>query len=201
MCRHWLAIVAVASAAIFPSAHADLVWSWKISNPTQNVSLTDIVVVRGTLFNAPNSTITLKDFGPVVPGTQLDPISLLSFQGDFVPEKFIYDEGPIGPDTLVSQFFAASIAPGESFSFTLYSLIPIPDFVTPGVYKKEFHSLGLFGFGPGSGFLEGGPIQVTVSTVPLLPASLVFLPGILSLFAMSSVRTKVGSNKMFESDA
>jgi hypothetical protein len=179
-----VSIIALGFTWCLPS-HADLIWDWEIDNPIQVVSPTDTVLVLATLHNDVASTVVLNDFerGP------LEVISVISVvtRGDFLPGLFTFDSGPLGEETLREQFFGVEIGPGESFSFVLYTRAPAAGAIPAGTYRNSGNDLGLMGFGPGSGFKPGGPVEVIV--VPE-PASVVLLPlPILGLIIFRRSRT------------
>lgn len=152
------------------ASRADRIWDWEIEEPVQVVSPTDTVVVLATLHNDASSTVLLDGFerGP------LEVIAVMSSvdRGDFLSDLFTFDYGPLGEETLQEQFFGAEIAPGESFSFVLYNLTPAEGAFPAGTYRNSANDFALMGFGPGSGFKSGGPVEVVV--IPE-PASLALL--------------------------
>jgi hypothetical protein len=158
------------------SAQAELLWNWKIDNPIQTVNLTDTISITGTITNNVTSTGSLT-FEQIT--GQVNPISYLFEQGDFTPDKFITDAGPIGQLDFLSQFSGLQIAPGQSFTFALYSFIPVGGSVNLGVYRNSFN--GLYLSSTSSGFIQGGGIQVTVvpepSSTALIILGLILLVG------------------------
>ncbi len=158
------------------SAQAELLWNWKIDNPAQTVNATDTISITGTITNDLTSTGSLT-FEQVA--GQVNPIAYLFEQGDFTPDKFITDAGPIGQLDFLSQFSGVQVAPGQSFTFALYSFIPVGGSVNLGVYHNSFN--GLFLTGTSSGFIDGGGIQVTVvpepSSMSLIILGLILLAG------------------------
>ncbi len=180
------------------ASHAGLIWDWEIDNPSQVRSPTDIVPVFATLHNDVVSTVLLDGFerGP------LEGIAIGSLVGDadFPPGLFEFDGGPLGEQTLQEQFFGAEIAPGESFSFVLYTLVPTAGAVPAGTYTIPVNDIALHGFGPGSGFKAGGAVEVIV--VPE-PASLGFVPlltlGLLGLRRRQLRRLSLRSGLIAES--
>lgn len=161
------------------SAHADLIWSWRIDNPVQTVSPTDTIQFTGTIFNDPSSTINIigtRTEGGAPGAVQITSPLLFSFQGDYTPDKYTFDEGPLGPQSFNDQFLGKTISPGQSFNFVVFSLIPVSGGVTPGIYSNPVNDLWVAG---SSAYLDGGGTQVTVVPEPkplaLISAGLVLV--------------------------
>lgn len=161
------------------SAHADmswdttpvpaptiLVWSWQIDNPTQTVLPTDTIVFTGTIFNDPNSAGSI--IGPNSGNVAASNIFLFSATGDFTVDKYTFDDGPLGSMSFSDQFTDVTIAPGQSFSFTLYTLIPVSGGVAPGTYSAPFNNLTI-------DFPQsGGGVQVAIVPEPESYALMLF---------------------------
>jgi hypothetical protein len=173
-------LVAATLGLSVTTAQADIIWDWKINNPIQVVSITEVVLFTGTLYNDLSSSSRLSPLIGV-PGL-FDQINLFSAQGDFTPDKYSFHSGPIGLPGFASQFTGVSIAPGDSFPFVLYSLTPVSGGVSPGTYSAAFNGLVLTVQGASPGFIDGGGVQVTVvpepSTLILFALGLFILGGL-----------------------
>ena len=160
------------------SAQAELLWYWKIDNPVQTVNATDTIRIIGTITNDLTSTGSLT-FEQVT--GEVNPIGYLFGQGDFITDKFNTDIGPIGQSDFLSQFAGVQIAPGQSFSFALYSFIPAITSINSGVYLNPVNLLSLSKSTSGFTFLDGGMVQVTVipepSSAALIISGLILLAG------------------------
>lgn len=161
------------------SAHADLVWSWRIDNPVQAVLPTDTIQFTGTIFNDSSSTIDIigtRTEGGSPGAVQVTSPLLFSFQGDYTPDKYTVDDGPLGSQSFNDQFLGKTISPGQIFNFVLFSLIPVTGGVSPGIYSNPVNALWVAG---SSAYLEGGGTQVTVVPEPeplaLISAGLVLV--------------------------
>lgn len=172
-------------------AHASIHWNWQIDNPSQIVNSDEIIQFNATIFNLPDST---ENILPPIQSTNYSVwvgqnFSLLSAQGDFTSDRYTFDDGPLGDNSFSSQFDHISIAPGQSYSFVLYTLIPKQGGVKPGLYSAPFNSLYLQGYNTTQGFLEGGAVSATVVPIPI-PLLLLF-SGLLSIFGFTRRRPNI----------
>ncbi len=165
-------------------AHASVVWTFEITNPVQTVLPSETITFNATIRNAPESTESLI-IGTPCSLCIYSVVSLITAQGDFTSDLFFFDEGNLGPDTLVDSLAGSIIPVGESLSFTLYSRIPVAP-VPAGIYRAEFNSFYINGYG---GFVEGGPVQATV--VPLPGGLVLLVSGMVAMgLTLRSTRTR-----------
>jgi hypothetical protein len=151
---------------ISPVAHAEINWSFTVETPIFVVKPTDSFSVLGRMTNLASSTSVLSIHEPcplcVIPAT------IFVGASDSTP----FDVYAVDTSTINDVLPGLRLNPGESFSFTAYTVSPIASAVPLGNYEFVINDL----FIPGHGFRNGGPVHIAV--VPEPSASMLMLAGL-----------------------
>jgi hypothetical protein len=139
-----------------PAVYADVNWNFSIENPAVVVNPTDSFSVRGKITNLATSTsaLTISEPCPLC----VVPADLWIGAADSTPfNLFSVDTAP-----LKAILPGLTLNPGESFTFTAYTVTPVNAPVPAGNYEFAFNDLFL----PAYGFSSGGPLAITVVPEP-----------------------------------
>jgi len=199
----WKLSLVVSSLIFSASVKAALVWNWSLDTQSFVVGPTDVVTVTGTIYNDHASTVTLQSLDEFIDNSSSGGLSTpkidVIFESTEISTAYYADSGPLGVETLQSQFQGVTIAPGSSYSFELFTLIPgigptlfdPSPLLTPaeiGTYTSSSVGLSIDGFGEGSGsgFYSGGSLDITV--VPIPSSLLLLASGLLAILYNPSWR-------------
>lgn len=181
------------------SADAALIWNWSVDNQTNVVGPEDTLSITGTIFNDPSSTVTLQGLNELVETGSLNTKIMVMYNYGDTLGIYYAEWGSLGSASFSSQFEGVVIAPGESYSFDLYTLIPgfgptdfgpaVPNPAPPGTYVIPYNGLSITGFDGETGlaFQDGGSVEITV--VPVPAAAWLFGAGLLSLIGFTKRKT------------
>ena len=175
-------IIGVFLLTLSQTSYSAVVWDWSIDNPVLSVGSMDDVIINATIFNDPASE-TLSELDTNLPSEVVDIIFISGTTDSSLFNNYSYDEGIKGGDTIRSQFSGVVLDPGESFSFVLYTLVPLDGGAMPGNYEMPINELTLTASSQGP--LSGGPVSITV--VPIPCAIYLFITGIVTLFGLRRV--------------
>ena len=175
-------IIGILLLAISQTSFGVVVWDWSIDNPVMSVGRMDDVIIHATIFNDPASE-TLSELDTNLPSEVVDILFLSGTTDTSLYNNYSYDEGIKGGGTIRSQFASVVLDPGESFSFVLYTLVPLVGGAMPGSHEMTINDLTLTASSQGP--VSGGPVNITV--VPLPGAIYLFITGILTLLGLRRV--------------
>lgn len=121
-----LGVLHVPSVAASPVSLADPDWSWSFDRTRYSVEPTDSIVVKGTVFNAPTSSVDLL----------IDGVGA-SFGGD-LQKTYRFTFGPTGNSSEFSlQFLGQHILPDTAFPFVFGILTPRGGAAPLGTYPAD----------------------------------------------------------------
>lgn len=141
---------------LVPVAHAETNWSFIIETPNVVIRPTDSFSVLGSITNLATSTSALS-IHELCPQCLIS-VAMLVGAADSTPfDLFSVDTSPIN-----ATLPGLHLNPGESFSFTAYTVSPLIGVVPTGSYEFIINDL----FIPEYGFSSGGPVHIAVVPEP-----------------------------------
>ncbi|MBT9538471.1 PEP-CTERM sorting domain-containing protein [Thiobacillus sp.] len=151
---------------ISSNVYAEINWSFSIETPNFVVSPTDSFSVIGKITNFSSSSSALSIYEPCP--LCVFPVGMFIGASDSKPfDVFLIDQSPTS-----TTLPGLSLNPGESFSFTAYTISPLNGAVPTGSYDFIVNDLFIQPYG----FSSGGPVHIAV--VPEPSASVLMFAGL-----------------------
>ncbi len=157
-------------------SRADMVWSFEILNPIHTIGEHDSVDIIGKILNSPSSTEALS-IAPPCEQLCIAPVGSIIGGGgyDYVSSVFSLQTQPL------NSLYGMTLQPGESYSFSFYTLTPLLPETPAGIYEISFNSLWVSSQVSQS-YSNGGAVQINV--VPLIPSFIGMLSSLSVLFGL-----------------